>query len=782
MILNFFKEIVFTAFFAAIILSNSLSGQTSTVFFKNIDNPKLLGITKTNNQIFFETSNLQSLVFKVKGLKLDPEVSAKTKAETLNIVFKVKNEKSKTIDSVFVNLENNSGKFSLESFEYPFKIQKGGQHKILIDFDKKSKLNQFLIEVEKVSINMQGASTELAFSDTWFLKNNTSNALEIPVKLETPLKGKSGNYYYSFFKFPIESNQINAFNIQNTGNPAQPIRAYILNNEELKKETFSSPTSNLELISFLKSKNQVAIGASLISNEFFSVDAVCKVDDQNILKQTKNLFSNNGDTLFYWDFKVDTTTGFPVNYSLMFDYSLKEIPVKFSFLKPNNSLEIFNVPNFQFKTGKIITEDEPFANNTSNSLKKEEVDLFHVFLKTSTLSFGNKIEVLSDFDFDGILDINDEDADNDGISNTDEFFGVNPFGDVNNNGAPNYIDPTFKHPKMGKYQDLNLDGINDLIDVDKDGQPNFVDLDSDNDGILDVVESGNIDSDENGFLDGISVINKPLDYDKDQKFDFLDFDSDDDGIPDLHEGLGTEGYQKFMKVSSNLFIDYNNNGILDYFDIKEGGKPVTPADENKNGIKDYLEAQPDGIQFDFNGCTAEMYFENSNLPCESELASYQCVEVDLTESLDPNGKELEFLWKWGDGTNSKGVKQRHCYKTQGSYKIFLDVINPKTKQLLSQSEFETEVSVRNSISLSIAGKSNFSEREIATFSPILNIPPHYKIDKVYWNYANKKYDCNPTFSTRVFNPGNYDITCVVFFSSGNDFKSLCFTKNITVTK
>ncbi|MDJ1506905.1 L-type lectin-domain containing protein, partial [Xanthocytophaga agilis] len=49
-----------------------------------------------------------------------------------------------------------------------------------------------------------------------------------------------------------------------------------------------------------------------------------------------------------------------------------------------------------------------------------------------------------DNDQDGVFDnTTDLDDDNDGILDTDENGGVDPFADVNSNGIPNYIDPSF---------------------------------------------------------------------------------------------------------------------------------------------------------------------------------------------------------------------------------------------------------------------------------------------------------------------------------------------------
>ena len=83
---------------------------------------------------------------------------------------------------------------------------------------------------------------------------------------------------------------------------------------------------------------------------------------------------------------------------------------------------------------------------------------------------------------------------------------------------------------------------------DRDFSPNAYDLDSDGDGIVDVIEAGFPDADFNGRVDGaidsewmgnscfIFAITGIEGYDSDPYPDYLDIDSDDDGIPDNIEG------------------------------------------------------------------------------------------------------------------------------------------------------------------------------------------------------------------------------------------------------
>ena len=211
-----------------------------------------------------------------------------------------------------------------------------------------------------------------------------------------------------------------------------------------------------------------------------------------------------------------------------------------------------------------------------------------------------------DSDGDGIIDTIDVDDDNDGIADVDENpNGIDPSADDDNDGVPNYLDDAPADPTIG-----NDDGeIEAGFDADNDGIPNHFDLDSDNDGITDVVETGNgaldtdndgdIDDDDTGFEDtnndgqaDSTVGTTPANTDGNPNDgpDFLDIDADDDGIPDNVEAMPTDGY---TPPSGN---DTNNNGIDDAYE----GTGFIDAPENTDGADtpDYLDTDSDNDGID----------------------------------------------------------------------------------------------------------------------------------------------------------------------------------------
>lgn len=209
----------------------------------------------------------------------------------------------------------------------------------------------------------------------------------------------------------------------------------------------------------------------------------------------------------------------------------------------------------------------------------------------------------NDSDNDRVADGTDADGDNDGLPDADEYDATTyrgPFLDQDNDGVFNYNDPDDPTALDGSaLADANNDGIWDAYDLDLDGVPNFFDLDSDNDGIQDILEANGVDIDNNGRLDGIT------DTDGDGLLDTYDVDatggtdSDSDGIDDAFDisvlGSGTD--LDGDDVRDDVDRDDDGDGIIDTIDADEGGSAWSDPDTDGDGILNRydLDSDSDGI-------------------------------------------------------------------------------------------------------------------------------------------------------------------------------------------
>ncbi len=244
-----------------------------------------------------------------------------------------------------------------------------------------------------------------------------------------------------------------------------------------------------------------------------------------------------------------------------------------------------------------------------------------------------------DLDGDLIPNYLDADSDNDGIPDIVEAGGI----DTDNDGkVASFLDTDGD----GYYDPVDGDVGNDLVaenavntllrtggdlgpidgradsypfrNMDNDRRSNPYDLDSDGDGIVDVLEAGFIDANFNGFIDGalgtdgwnaaVNALGTLTLNNTDGRGnpDYMDIDSDDDGIPDNVEGQTTAGY-KFP-----LYTDADNDGIDGNYDavVGFGGSGIFLSDKDGDNLPDYRDLDTDadgapdiieGNDFNLNG-------------------------------------------------------------------------------------------------------------------------------------------------------------------------------------
>jgi hypothetical protein len=241
-----------------------------------------------------------------------------------------------------------------------------------------------------------------------------------------------------------------------------------------------------------------------------------------------------------------------------------------------------------------------------------------------------------DLDSDNRPNYRDLDSDSDGINDVLEAGGVDPDGNgLIGTGSPvvntdGYATATLSLPLISTDSDVNNDGRpdddNDQYqtpyhnggggmpstfnpDQDGDSRPNFLDLDSDNDGINDIIE-GRIDRNADGIpdtqgqdADEDGLIDNKTDVDRDgiaDVVDFIDNQYGDGKSPSgIFEPVNTDGPDPNPALADSdnvpdyLDLDSDNDGV---FDTREGGNGA--HDQDGNGIIDcdgnvYTSCDPD---------------------------------------------------------------------------------------------------------------------------------------------------------------------------------------------
>jgi len=245
-------------------------------------------------------------------------------------------------------------------------------------------------------------------------------------------------------------------------------------------------------------------------------------------------------------------------------------------------------------TGDNTCTENEWQNFTRDDIVLGNVDKFIVrFINNAPGGAGNDLalddivisQTLCDTDSDGVADIFDLDSDNDGIP------------DVVESVLGSLSAGTAKIPFPSGWVDANANGMHDAaegnipLDSDGDGTPNYLDLDSDNDSIFDVDESGAGNIANATFQNG-------------------DGDISGNGVG---QGPDTD-YVRETDYESDGTLEYFTDGILDIYDYFNGntfetaygnenqglGNTYYVLDSDADGIPDYMDVTSDGVTFDIS--------------------------------------------------------------------------------------------------------------------------------------------------------------------------------------
>jgi len=218
-----------------------------------------------------------------------------------------------------------------------------------------------------------------------------------------------------------------------------------------------------------------------------------------------------------------------------------------------------------------------------------------------------------DTDNDSVLDLYDIDSDNDGIVDLLEHHPDLARVDLNGDGrVDNFIDDD----SNGMHDTVT--GItNTVADSDADGLADFRDVDADGDGIGDILESGSVDADSNGVIDGFIDANNDgmhdplrgvgvaeLDTDRDGIVNRLDLDSDYDGLTDAVEGIldndgdGIPNYLDSAVLDAIPVPDLDGDGIANSADTDLDGDGISNTlegivDTDGDGLPDLVDTDSD---------------------------------------------------------------------------------------------------------------------------------------------------------------------------------------------
>jgi gliding motility-associated-like protein len=303
------------------------------------------------------------------------------------------------------------------------------------------------------------------------------------------------------------------------------------------------------------------------------------------------------------------------------------------------TINIVPVINPKYAANFKISKDGSFIYDAIPGYSGTDVFVYEIADKWGqTATATVTIQIVADFDGDGVSDLLDPDADGDGILNILEALAG---------------------------QDWKT------ADSDGDGHLNWLDIDSDNDGIVDNIESqttpGYImptgkDTDADGIDDAYDTdqggkVISPVDSDltltaePDKIPDFLDVDSDNDLVPDYIEGhdLNADGKPDRKLLGKDTDADGLDDG---YDDIVNGcnngnatGAVASLQDFDGDGIQDFRDENDDDDQYltRFEDLNLDGDFSNDDYDLDGhpEYLDYgRDCDLLIPDAFSPNGDNI----------------------------------------------------------------------------------------------------------------------------------------------
>jgi hypothetical protein len=255
--------------------------------------------------------------------------------------------------------------------------------------------------------------------------------------------------------------------------------------------------------------------------------------------------------------------------------------------------------------------------------------------------------VLPDTDADSTPNFQDLDSDADGLTDLEEsgrdkignelqsfkVFDLNDNDRIDSAESASLDDGSGSDLSGGAHDNNSVVNVDELPDKDGDGIKDYLDIDSDNDGVPDVIENGRYicdangngkinypgevtgctgspDTNADGFLQEDEVAN--LDQDSDSLFSYRDRDSDGDGVGDILEAYpnatnpdtNLDGFVSAAEYAVAVALIGDNDATLDYseiidtdgdttkdiHDLDSDGDTIADVQESDDTNDDYLAA------------------------------------------------------------------------------------------------------------------------------------------------------------------------------------------------
>ncbi len=137
------------------------------------------------------------------------------------------------------------------------------------------------------------------------------------------------------------------------------------------------------------------------------------------------------------------------------------------------------------------------------------------------------------------------------------------------------------------------------------------------------------------------------------------------------------------------------------------------------------------------------------------------VKFDASDSHDPDGKIIKYLWNFGDGETGKGVSVLHTFRNPGEYTVRLTVLDD-SKTSTSRTYNEMTLTV-NHLPIADAGRDRVGiPGQVFVFDGSASVDPDGKIIKYVWDFGDGTIQDGIKVSHSYSIPGKYNALLTVY--------------------
>ena len=167
--------------------------------------------------------------------------------------------------------------------------------------------------------------------------------------------------------------------------------------------------------------------------------------------------------------------------------------------------------------------------------------------------------------------------------------------------------------------------------------------------------------------------------------------------------------------------------------------------------------------------------------CDTIQENSFCYEYFDENALKFDSIPFRYVWNFGDGSKSEGVRTTHCFARPGRYLVTLDVINLVTKET-QKAEKTFDMNIVPVEQAYISAPDRSAPGKTISLNADSTWLPGWNISQYYWNFGDETIAIGKEV-TKTFNrPGIYNVQLIVTApgANGGVSKEACVFKNIEI--